>query len=304
MSLICFKLNAKGISQLLAGCLSLLSYQSLRAIEVSDDDNKLVNLATPANKIISLAPSLTELLYAAGAGDKLVGVVEYSDFPEAAKSLPIIGRFDMLDIERILELSPDLVVAWQSGNPRASIGRLQELGLTVYVAEPDQLNSIPNHIEKLALLAGTESVANRAARDFREKLQKLRAEYSAKAPVSTFYQVWDSPLITAGGSELINDIIKLCGGENIFADISQVAPKVSEEAVLVRNPTVIVASGMDIQRPEWLDNWKRWPSLTATKLDNLHFIPPELLQRHTPRALQGAELMCRYIDQARVSPSK
>ena len=304
MNLTCFKLNITGKIQLFAGCLSLLICQSLVAVEVIDDDNKLVSLATPANKIISLAPSLTELLYAAGAGDKLVGVVEYSDFPEAAKSLPIIGRFDMLDIERILELSPDLVVAWQSGNPRASVTRLQKLGLTVYVAEPDQLNSIPNHIEKLALLADTESVANLAVKDFREKLQKLRAEYSSKTPVSTFYQVWNSPLITAGGRELINDIIKLCGGENIFSDISQIAPKVSEEAVLARNPTVIVASGMDIQRPEWLDNWKRWPSLTATKLDNLFFIPPELLQRHTPRALQGAKLMCRYIDQARVPSSK
>ncbi|MBQ14712.1 MAG: cobalamin-binding protein [Gammaproteobacteria bacterium] len=292
-----FKIQSR-ISLLIA-CLSLLIYPSLFAAEVMDDDNKLVSLPTPAERIISLAPSLTELLYAAGAGDKLVGVVEYSDFPAAAKSLPIIGRFDMLDTERILELAPDLIVAWRSGNPRAAVRRLQELGLTVYVAEPSELDSIPLHIEKLAILAGTESAANLAAKDFREKLGNLRSDYSPKAPVSTFYQVWDSPLITAGGNELINDIIRLCGGENIFADISLVAPKVSEEAVLVRNPNVIVASGMDIERPEWLDNWKRWPSLTATELNNLFFIPPELLQRHTPRALQGAELMCQYIDQAR-----
>ena len=271
------------------------------ALEVVDDEGSIVSLAMPAERIISLAPSLTELIFAAGAGEKIVGVVEYSDYPEAARSIPIVGRFDMLDLERIIELGPDLVVAWQTGNPRASVSRLRDLGFTVYIAEPKSLESIPSHIERLAILAGTESVAGQAAADFRSKLNTLVDSYSAKTPVTTFYQVWDVPLISAGGNELINDIIKLCGGENIFADISLVAPKVSAEAVLVRNPVAIIASGMDIERPEWLDDWKRWPSLTAVANNNLFFVPPELVQRHTPRALQGAEQMCEQIDRARES---
>lgn len=270
-----------------------------QAQEVVDDEGRRITLAAPAERIISLAPSLTELLYAAGAGDKVIAVVEYSDYPEEAQSLPRIGRHDLLDMERILQLQPDLIVAWQSGNPRASINRLRELGLTVYTAEPKSLEAIPSHLERLAILAGSTDTGARASREFSNALQELQINYSDKAPVRTFYQVWNSPLITAGGNELINDIIELCGGENIFANLSLVAPKVSTEAVISRNPQAIVASGMDIERPEWLDDWKRWPDLTAVKAGNLFFIPPDYLQRHTPRALLGARAMCEHLDSAR-----
>lgn len=273
--------------------------QTVFSIEVRDDEGSLIQLDESATRIISLAPSLTELLYAAGAGEKIVGVVEYSDFPIAAKALPIVGRHDLLDMEKILQLQPDLIVAWQTGNPRASVNRLRELGLIVYIAEPKQLESIPSHIRRLAILAGTESIATTVLDEFKSTLSALSNNYRAKAPVRTFYQVWDRPLISAGGNELINDIIELCGGVNIFADIELLAPKVSVEAVLIRNPQAIVASGMDIERPEWLDEWLAWEQLSAVETNSLFFVPPELLQRHTPRALLGAELMCEQIEQAR-----
>lgn len=288
----------KILSQLLV-LATLTVSQTVFSIEVRDDEGSLVQLDESAQRIISLAPSLTELLYAAGAGDKLVGVVEYSDYPTAAKALPIIGRYDMLDMEKILQLQPDLVVAWQTGNPRASVNRLRELGLTVYIAEPKELESIPSHIRRLATLAGTEELAASVVDEFETKLATLSQTYRTKTPVRTFYQVWDRPLISAGGNELINDIIKLCGGVNIFADIELVAPKVSVESVLIRNPQAIVASGMDIERPEWLDEWLKWEQLSAVDTDSLFFVPPELLQRHTPRALMGAQSMCEQLDQAR-----
>ena len=272
---------------------------SIAAVAVLDDEGRQVQLDTPATRIISLAPSLTELLFAAGAGDHIVGVVEWSDFPAAAQSLPVIGRFDMLDMERILQLDPDLIVAWQTGNPQASVSRLQEFGYAVYMAEPKSLDSIPSHIERLAILAGTTLVGNNSANEFRSELASLRQQYQARQAVATFYQVWDRPLITAGGNELINDIIELCGGRNIFADIRLMAPKIEEEAVLMRNPEVIIASGMDVERPEWLDYWTRWPQLAAVQQDNLFFVPPELLQRHTPRALLGTRQMCEHIQLAR-----
>lgn len=280
-----------------------LLFQSgaIAEIEITDDEGSLVRLEKPAERIISLAPSLTELVFAAGAGDRLVGVVEYSDFPQEANALPIVGRFDLLDMERILQLEPDLIVAWQSGNPRASVARLKQLGLTVYIAEPKTLDTIPDHIEKLGILAGTQTVAAAAVTQFETSYNELLAEFSNKSTIRTFYQVWDVPLITSGGNELINDIISLCGGENIFAELQLIAPKVSEEAVLVRNPEVIIASGMDIERPEWLDDWKKWPGLSAVEKGNLFFIPPELLQRHTPRALLGAQQMCRHIEHTRQS---
>ncbi|MEC8995987.1 MAG: cobalamin-binding protein [Pseudomonadota bacterium] len=280
----------------------LFSINTLEAnseVEVRDDEGTLITLKTPAQRIVSLAPSLTELIYAAGAFEKLVGVAEYSDFPPAAKELPIVGRFDILDIERIVQLNPDLVVAWQSGNPRTSVNRLRKLGLPVYIAEPKSLASIPFHIERLALLAGTKLHAEETINGFRQKLKALHNQFSHQSPVTTFYQVWDVPLITAGGNELIDDIIRLCGGHNVFANIKRVAPKVSREAVLERNPEVIIASGMDIERPEWLDDWLRWPSINAVANNNLFFVPPELVQRHTPRALLGAAQICSQLDQAR-----
>ena len=273
--------------------------QTVFSIEVRDDEGSLVQLDANAQRIISLAPSLTELLYAAGAGDKLVGVVEYSDYPIAAKALPIIGRYDMLDMEKILQLQPDLVVAWQTGNPRASVNRLRELGLAVYMAEPKRLDSIPSHIRRLAILAGTEEIAKKVIDEFETQLTTLSDNYRTNTPVRTFYQVWDRPLISAGGNELINDIIELCGGVNIFADIDLVAPKVSLESVLIRNPQAIVASGMDIERPEWLDEWLKWEQLSAVSTNSLFFVSPELLQRHTPRALMGAKSMCEQLDQTR-----
>ena len=284
---------------LIAWVVDLLLISFSGAAEIIDDEGNLVRLDKPAERIISLAPSLTELVYAAGAGARLIGVVEYSDYPTSADSLPVVGRFDGLDIERILELKPDLIVAWQSGNPKSSITQLKNLNLEVYVAEPKNLSSIASHIEKLSVLTGTESRAQIAIQEFNRIYGELKREYNNRSKVEVFYQLWDRPIITVGGNELINDIIELCGGENIFGDLPQLAPKIDQESVLIRNPKVIVASGSNTERPQWLDEWKLWPQLTAVAEENLHFIIPELLQRHTPRALLGTKQMCEYIDQAR-----
>ncbi|MFM1895721.1 MAG: hypothetical protein RLZZ385_795 [Pseudomonadota bacterium] len=273
------------------------------AIVVRDDDDHTVSLARPARRIISLAPSLTEMVYAAGAGQYLVGVVEYSDYPPAATALPVVGRHDLLDMEAIVALQPDLVLAWQSGNPRTAIDGLRRLGLTVYVAEPKSLQSIPDHIDQVAQLAGTEQQAGVLSTQLRSQLRQLQETFSRRPALRVFYQVWDNPLITAGGNELIDDIISLCGGTNVFADLNLLAPKVSVEAVLARDPQVVIASGMDVSRPEWLDRWLQWPGLTAVATGQLYFIPPDLLQRHTPRALQGAAMMCEQIEAARLYAS-
>ena len=284
---------------LIAWVVDLLLISFSGAAEIIDDEGNLVRLEKPAKRIISLAPSLTELVYAAGAGSRLIGVVEYSDYPASADSLPVVGRFDGLDIERILELKPDLIVAWQSGNPKSSITQLKNLNLKVYVAEPKNLSSIASHIEKLSVLTGTESRAQIAIQEFNSIYGEIKRRYNNKSKVKIFYQLWDRPIITVGGNELINDIIELCGGENIFGDLPQLAPKIDQESVLIRNPKVIVASGSNTERPQWLDEWKLWPQLTAVAEENLYFIIPELLQRHTPRALLGTRQMCEYIDQAR-----
>ena len=282
-----------------AGSASQSPSTQTSSIEVIDDRGISIRLTQPAKRIISLAPSLTELLYVAGAGDKLVGVVEYSDYPEEALSLPVIGRFDRFDIERILELKPDLVVAWLTGNPRSTIDGLEKLGLKVYVAEPKFLDSIPIQLNKLGQLAGTEGHANEAIEAYAATLESLVNRYSDERPVRVFYQVWDRPLMTAGGAELTNDLIELCGGINIFGELTALAPKVNLEAVLLRDPELIVASGIDERRPAWLDTWDQWPSITAVANRQVVFIDPDLTQRHSPRVLQGAEILCEQVAEAR-----
>ena len=279
--------------------LLLLASAAHADIAVKDDTGQTVLLKAPARRIVSLAPHLTENLYAAGAGAQLVAVVSYSDWPAAARQLPRVGSYDRVDLEAILARKPDLIVAWESGNAPAHLAKLKALGVPVYVSQPKHIDDVAGEIERLGLLSGTEATANRAAKAYRERHAALAARYGNRPPVRTFYQVWNQPLMTVNGQHIISDVIKLCGGENVFAGLGQLAPAITEEAVLAANPEAIVASGMGESRPEWLDTWKRWKQLTATARDNLFFIPPDLMQRHTPRLLDGAERLCAQLETAR-----
>jgi iron complex transport system substrate-binding protein len=278
----------------------LLAATPARAgVSVTDDAGRRVVLPAPAQRIVSLAPHVTELLYAAGAGAKLVGAVEYSDFPPAAQALPRVGSSSAVDIEAVAALKPDLVIAWQSSTRAAQYGQLDRLGIPVFVSEPRSLDDIPRTLELLGRLAGTSKVADVAAFDFRTRRDRLAARYAARPPVDVFYQIWDRPPMTVNGEHLISAVMALCGGRNVFAGLAILAPTVTEEAVLAAAPEVIVASGMADSRPEWLDAWRRWRSLPAVARDNLYFIPPERLQRNTPRVLDGAAQMCEQLEQAR-----
>jgi iron complex transport system substrate-binding protein len=269
------------------------------AITVTDTSGHSVRLKQPAQRIVSLAPHLTELLFAAGAGPHVVGVVDYSDYPPEARALPHVGSFANLDLEAIAALKPDLVVTWQSGNRAAQLERLTALGLPVYIDEPKTLEDIARSLETLGQLAGTRETAQSAAQDFRTRLADLQTRYATRPRVRTFYQVWNQPLLTINDQHPIGAVITLCGGENIFGQLSQPAPTVSTEAVLAANPEAIVASGMDEARPQWLDQWRNWPKLTAASAGNLFFIPPDIIQRHTPRLLDGAAKMCEHLEEAR-----
>lgn len=268
-------------------------------IAVTDDSGATLRLREPARRIVSLAPHVTETLFAAGAGDRVVGAVEYSDYPPAAKGLPRIGGYSKLDLEAIAALKPDLAVGWASGNAPAHIARLRALGIPVYLSQPERIDDVAASLERIGELAGTQATARPAAAAFRAKLDELRARYGTKVRVRTFYQIWKQPLMTVGGGQVISDVIRLCGGENVFAELKPLAPKVSVEAVLATDPDAIVASGMDEARPEWLDDWRQWKNLRAVRRDTLFFIPPDLIQRHTPRIVEGAERLCAQLDVAR-----
>ncbi|WP_301101847.1 cobalamin-binding protein [Propionivibrio sp.] len=268
-------------------------------VVVFDDAGTRVRLPQPARRIITLAPHLVETLYAAGAGDKLVGTVEFSNYPEAAKKTPRVGSYVLLDLETVIALKPDLIIAWHSGNAPAHIDRLRALGFTIYVSELKRIEDVASEIERFAVLAGTSTVGNATAEHFRERFAALKNRYSTRPPVRTFYQIWKQPLMTIGGKQIISSVIRLCGGENVFETLETLAPTVSVEAVIAANPEAIVASGMDEARPEWLNDWKRWTSIAAVARDNLFFVPPDLIQRHTPRLLDGAERLCQHLEMAR-----
>jgi iron complex transport system substrate-binding protein len=284
---------------ILALSLALACAPSFAEITAVDASGHTVKLAQPAKRIVSLAPHLTEQLFAAGAGGRIVGAVDFSDYPPEARALPRIGNYANLDLEAIAALKPDLALAWQSGSNSGQLARLAALGVPVYVDEPRTLEDIARNLETLGMLTGSPGTARKAAQDFRARLDDLRQRHAARPSVRTFYQVWNQPLLTVNGRHLISAVIELCGGENIFAASGPLTPTVSTEAVLAARPEAIVASGMDEARPEWLDQWRRWPELAAVKADNLFFIPPDIIQRHTPRLLDGAARMCEQLEQAR-----
>jgi len=268
-------------------------------VSVVDDTGAVVTLVHPARRIVSLAPHVTELLFAASAGQQLVGVVDYSDFPEAAKTLPRVGSYNAFDLESILALKPDLIVAWKSANPAASLEKLQAMQIPVFFSEPRKLEDVASNLERLGVLAGTEPVAKVAAADFRQKLAGLRTQYSNLSRVSVFYQIWHQPLMTINGEHIISQVIELCGGRNVFADLPALAPKISLESVLRKDPEVIVAGNSALNHPNWKDDWTRWPSLRAVKNGHLFYVNPDIIQRHTPRILQGADVLCRQLEQVR-----
>ncbi|MBI4985865.1 MAG: cobalamin-binding protein [Rhodocyclales bacterium] len=284
---------------LLAAAAAMTALSAAAAITIVDDAGRTVTLAAPAQRIVSLAPHVTENLFAIGAGERIVGTVDYSDYPVAAKTIPRIGGYSRIDLEAVAALRPDLVVAWQTGNNQAQMDKLRGLGIPVLLTQSNRIDDVAASLERLGEATGTGATARAAASGFRERVAALRARYGNRPTVRTFYEVWHQPLTTIGGSQIISDAIRLCGGENIFAGLTSMAPKVSAEAVVAADPEAVVASGMGEARPEWLDLWRQWRAMTAVARNNLFFIPPEIIQRHTPRLLDGAEMLCKHLETAR-----
>jgi iron complex transport system substrate-binding protein len=280
------------------GCLVMLPVARAE-ISLRDDAGRALTLASPARRIVSLAPNVTELLYAAGAGNLVVGVVEYSDYPEAAKRIARVGSGAGIDIEAIVALHPDLVIAWQTGNPSWQVERLVRLGVPVFVTEPRRLDDIPRLLEKLGQLAGMNAAADRSASDFRRRSAQLRARYATRPTLTVFYQILDSSLLTVNRDHLISDVIQLCGGSNVFGDFPGLTPQLDMESVMKKNPEVILASGYEPLWPEWRERWKKWPMLSAVKSDDLFLLPADLMDRQSPRILEGAEKMCVALERAR-----
>ena len=277
----------------------LVSFSVIAQVSVQDDDGNLVSLELPAKRIITLAPHLTEIIYAINAESNLVATVSYSNFPPGAKTIPRVGGYNNIDLETIIRYQPDLVIAWKSGNNPNQIEKIKKLGIAVFLNEPRVIEDVAKTAYKLGVLTDHNKQASQFTHKFEKKLRELKDNYQSKPPVKLFYQIWHQPLMTVNGEHLISDVIQLCGATNVFADVPVLAPTINIEAVLLANPEIIVTGGMGKKQPEWLDDWKRWPELAAVKRQQLYFINPDLMQRHGPRILLGAEILCQQVEQAR-----
>lgn len=280
--------------------MALLIFSAVEAnASFIDSKGQSFQFSGPVKKIITLAPHLTELVYAAGAGERIVATIDYSDYPPAANKIPRIGNSAQIDFEAVISQKPDLVLAWQSGNATLDLARLEGFSIPVFYTDAKLLNDIPRLIRLIGEMAHTESVAEASAQQFQQTYRELVQTYSHLPKLGVYYQIWNSPRMSINGQHMISDIIRLCGGYNVFDELSSLVPRLNIEAVIAADPQVIVTGGVEANEGSQLEEWYAWKSLRAVKHNLLFSIPADLLHRHTPRILQGAALMCGYLAQAR-----
>jgi iron complex transport system substrate-binding protein len=285
-----------------------LSGRPAAAADFIDDAGQRITLEAPARRVVTLAPSLTELVYAVGGGDSLVGTVAFSDFPAAAQAVPRVGDFQRLDTERLLGLKPDLVLVWQHGNAHREIAQLRALGLRIFQLEPKRLDDVARALERVGSLLGRAPQGRARADALRAELAALRVRHAGAAPVRVFYQVWSDPLMTLNGEHLVNDVITLCGGRNAFAGLSTLVPQLSTEAVVAADPELMLAAREttdalpDLHRDPRAAPWLRWTrhtGMTAVQRGWFYTVAGDLVARQGPRIAQGAQAVCTALDEVR-----
>lgn len=264
-------------------------------ISVIDDSGRRITLPAPAKRIVSLAPHVTELLFAAGAGTKIVGASSASDYPQEASRLPSTGNSTRLDLERIIILKPDLIVAWTSGNHPGQIAQLRKRGYVVFESEPKNFEDIASTLEKLSKLAASTQGLDAAAR-IRDSIASLRHQYEGREPVTVFYQIWPSPLMTLNDQHLVSQALRLCGATNIFGKLPQLAPTISREAVLKANPDAILMSD---ESGSNISDWRKISSLKAVREAQVIRVDGHLLNRAGPRMPDAIATLCKQIDGVR-----
>lgn len=269
------------------------------SITVTDDRGAAVSVQQPAERVVSLAPFITELVFAAGAGDRLVAVSEHSDYPDAARGLPRVGNAFSVNLEELLSLRPDLVISWQSGIDPRTVQRLEAMAIPVLVLEPRDIDDVAEALERIGRLLGSSQAAEKRAREFSAAVDEIRMRYAHRARVSVFYQISRQPLMTLNGRHMITAILNLCGGQNVFQELTPIAPTVNREQVLARDPDAILISATAGRSSESIGYWGRFPSLAAVRHDNVFTVDGDLLNRQTPRLVEGARQVCEVLDRAR-----
>lgn len=285
---------------LVAACV-VLAAAARAGLELEDDVGKRVRLAAPAQRVVSLAPFITELVYAVGAQQALVGVSEYSDHPPAARTLRRVSNAFAIDYESILALQPDLVLAWGSGNGDRVRRRLTELGLEVFTLEPRRLRDVSRSLRLVGQLTGHVAAGAEQALAFEHHIAGLRKRHARGWPLKVFYQIADQPIMTLNGRHLVSEVIDLCGGTNVFHDLAPLAPAVTLEEVVVRDPDVVIVSSELKHHAEVIERWRALGAFRAARSGQLYVVESDLLDRQTPRLVQGAQQLCAILQQARAA---
>lgn len=250
-------------------------------------------------RVVALAPHIVENLYAIGAGKHIVGTVDYADFPAEANNIPSIGGYYGLHLEKILALKPDLIIAWQSGNKMADIAQLQRLGFNVVFSEAKSLDKVADELLQFGELLGYQQQANNIAQQFTKRLKHLKKQYSQQAKIKVFYQLWPEPMRTINKNTIIDQIISICRGDNVFADNATDYPQVSIENVIVAQPELIILPDEKSKQPQPIIAWQKWPEIPAVKANAFIHVNADLLHRFSVRSLDGVASMCEKMDNYR-----
>ena len=288
--------------RIIRGCSLLLLALSPAAhagIEVVDDAGDHLALPAPAQRIVSLSPGATEMLFAAGAGAQLIATVAYADQPEAARQVPRIGDSSAIDMERLLVLKPQVVVYWPGGNNAAQIAQIRHLGFALYAQQVDRLGDLPDSLRRLGRLAGTAGIASARATQIAAQIAALRARYAGRTPVRTLLETWNAPLYTIGGRQLMSDALSVCGAVNVFGDVPQRSPAVQVEAVIARDPDLIIVAAPPGDGPQWLQAWRSFPGLKAVRAGHLLDFKDQALSRLGPSVVEATAALCSAIDAVR-----
>jgi iron complex transport system substrate-binding protein len=266
---------------------------------VRDDTGATVHVSEPACRIVSLAPGTTAMLYGAGAGHCVIGTIAHSKEPAEAARIPVIGDVETLDFERLLALRPSVVVVAVDVVQRARIDRIRALRIPVYQVHVTRLAGMPESLRRLGELTATASAADAAADALEAELAALRSRHERREPVRVLYQIWDRPIYTVGGRHVITDALRLCGARNVFEDLTTAAPAITREAVLARDPQLIIASAPLESARSWLDEWRRFPSMAAVRDDRLVVYSDERIDRMGPSVISATAHLCEVIERAR-----
>ena len=282
--------------QIVAFALAATMSVGAHALRLRDDRGVTISLERPPERIVTLAPHLAEIVFAAGAGAKLVGVSTFTRHPAEAERLPIVASYGRVDIERLIALRPQLVLAWRSGNSALQIRRLERFGLAVFVTETRSLADIPRIVRLVGALAGSAGLAEARARQFDSEVADLRRRHAGERRIAVFLEIWHAPMLTVNGEHLASDALRLCGGRNVFAGAKALTPLVSRELLLAAQPEAIITAGSGAEAPH---AWRGLESLAAVRDRKIYAVDPDLLYGQGPRFLEGVRALCDRLELAR-----